>query len=235
MKGSGVVVVTGLPVERMTIRDVELAFWGIGHHMGIPGEQNPQKELLGHVKDYGESADDPFVRLYRTTSNIRYHFDASDIVGLLCLQPAKTGGQSRVVSTVTLFNELMVHHPELIDRMFEPFRMDLRGETKPGEPPYSLITPSQFGEGQLRTFYHSDYFRSVERHEGISLTSEEKAILDFYDEKGLDPELYLDMWLAPGDMQFISNHTTAHSRTEYEDHDEPDLKRHLLRLWLSAS
>ena len=234
IQGTGVVYVTGLPVANMSPEDIELAFWGIGHHLGTPGAQNPQKELLGHVKDYGESADDPFVRLYRTASNIRYHCDASDIVGLLCLQPARSGGQSRIVSTVTLYNELLAAHPELVSRMFEPFRMDLRGETKPGEDPYSLITPSQYANGQLRTFYHSDYFRSVERHQGISLTEEERTIIDFYDQKGLDPEIYLDMWLSKGDMQFVCNHTIAHSRTEYEDFDAPELKRHLLRLWLSV-
>ena len=41
------------------------------------------------------------------------------------------------------------------------------------------------------------------------------------------------MDLLPGDMQFISNHTIVHARTVYEDEEEPEKKRHLLRLWLS--
>ncbi|MCS5575426.1 MAG: TauD/TfdA family dioxygenase, partial [Pseudomonadales bacterium] len=147
----------------------------------------------------------------------------------------KSGVQGRIISTVTLFNELMKERPHLVLRMFELFRMDLRGETRPGTIPYSLITPSQFAEGQLRTFYHSDYFRSVERHEGTELTPVEREILDFYDEKGLDHRLYLDMSLERGDMQFLSNHFIAHARTAYEDYDDPEMKRHLLRLWLSAA
>jgi hypothetical protein len=41
------------------------------------------------------------------------------------------------------------------------------------------------------------------------------------------------MVLEQGDMQFLNNHVMIHSRTQFEDHDEPARKRHLLRLWLS--
>ena len=97
-----------------------------------------------------------------------------------------------------------------------------------------MVSPAQFANGKLQTFYHSDYFRSIERHEGLVLTEAEKTILDFYDERGLSPELYLDMQLESGDIQFLSNHTIAHSRTAYTDHEDPEKQRHLLRLWLSA-
>ena len=235
MIGPGLKLIKGLPLETMTTEEIEAAFWGIGHHLGVPGAQNPANELLGHVTDYGERADDPFVRLYRTAANIRFHCDPADIVGLLCIQPAKHGGQSRLVSTVTLFNELLKQKPHLVSRLFEPFRMDLRGETKKDQKPYSLVAPAQFADDRLRTFYHSDYFRSVERHEGITLTAEEQEILDFYDELALDPTYHLDMWLEPGDMQFVCNHTIAHARTAYEDNPDSRQKRHLLRLWLSAA
>lgn len=234
MDGAGLMLVRGLPVTEWSQDSIDRAYWGIGHHLGIPGGQNPDNELLGHVKDYGESKDDPFVRLYRTTSNIRYHCDVADVVGLLCLSPAKSGGQSRIVSTVTLFNELAIAHPELTSALFEPFKLDGRGERKPGQPPYSLIPPCRYADGKLRTFYHSDYFHSVVRHPDVALSDAEQTILDFYDETGLRPELYLDMELRAGDMQFISNHVIAHARTEYVDHQEPEKKRHLLRLWLST-
>ena len=47
-----------------------------------------------------------------------------------------------------------------------------------------------------------------------------------------DPRFYLDMDFEPGDMQFLKNASVLHKRTEYEDWDEPERKRHLLRLWL---
>lgn len=231
--GLGFVVVSALPVARWSQAEAELAFWGIGHHLGIPGAQNPDEELLGHVRDYGEAGGNPVVRLYRTSSNIDFHCDAADVVGLACLQPARAGGQSRIVSTVMLFNELMARHPRLVARLFQPFKLDGRGEHRPGGRPYSEIAPCRYSGGELKTFYHSEYFRSVARLDGVSLDDDERLVLDSYDAVAADPAVHLDMWLQPGDMQFLSNHTIAHARTAYEDAADPAARRHLLRLWLS--
>ena len=41
------------------------------------------------------------------------------------------------------------------------------------------------------------------------------------------------MMFEPGDIQFLNNHLTLHTRTAFTDWDDTDQKRHLLRLWLS--
>lgn len=226
--GLGVQVIKGFPTDRSEDW-VRRGFWGLGHHLGEPGAQNPQQELLGEVKDYGEQ--DPNVRLYRTPHNINLHCDAADVVGLLCLRTAAEGGHSRIVSTVALFNALLAEHPGLVPDLFELFKLDGRGERPKGALPYSELYPCRFDGQRLRTFYHSDYMRSVARHQGVSLSPAQQRILDFYDAKGLDEEFFLDMWLEPGDIQLLSNHTVAHARTAYQDSAEQ--RRHLLRLWLS--
>ena len=232
--GRGFIAVRGLPVLDWGDEVSARVFWGIGHHLGIPGAQNPQDELLGHITDYGEEGDNPMVRRYRTSGNIDFHCDAADVVGLLCLRKAKRGGQSRIASSVTLFNELMARRPDLAPRLFQPLKLDKRGEEKPGTAPTADITPSTYTGGVLRTFWHSDYFRSSPRHDGVAdYTHEEMALLDLYDALAASPDIHLDMWLEPGDMQFISNHTIVHARTAYEDYADPNEKRHLLRLWLS--
>lgn len=229
--GLGFFVLRGLPVEKLCEDDAALAFWGIGHHLGVPGAQNPQQELLGHVRDYGETRDNPFVRLYRTPSNIDFHCDAADVVGLLCLAQAPRGGESRIVSTGLLYNECVRQAPELVERLFQPFLLDGRGEQRPGARPYSELPPCRFESGRLRTFYHSEYFRSVERLDGVVLDEAARRVLDLYDAAAADASNHLDMRLEPGDMQFLSNHSIAHARTGYED--DPGAPRHLLRLWLS--
>ena len=232
--GRGFVAVRGLPVPEWGDDFSAYAYWGIGHHLGVPGAQNPQDELLGHVTNYGEEADNAIVRRYRTSGNIDFHCDAADAVGLLCLRAAKSGGQSRIVSSVAIFNALADEHPDLIARLFDPFQLDRRDEEAEGEAKYVDIAPCQMGaDGVLRTFYHSEYFRSAERLPDVTIDDAAMRIMDFYDEKCLSPEFHLDMWLEPGDMQFISNHTTLHARTAYEDWPERDRRRHLLRLWLS--
>lgn len=234
LHGRGFVVVRGLPVDDWGAQKSAFAYWGLGHHLGIPGAQNPQNELLGHVVDYGEESDNPMVRRYRTTGNIDFHCDAADVVGLLCLHTAKSGGQSRIVSSGAIYNEIQAQRPDLIGRLFEPMALDLRGEERPGDPGFILLPPCCYTDGNgLSTFYHSEYFRSAARHDGVAHDQAISELLDLYDSLCLRPELQLDMWLEPGDMQFISNHTTVHSRTAYEDWPERTRKRHLLRLWLS--
>jgi hypothetical protein len=233
--GRGFLLVRGLPVERWSQEDCELLFWCLGLYLGRPGTQNVHGDLLGHVRDTGENAADPFVRLYRTASNIAYHCDAADVVALLCLQRAKRGGASRLVSSVTVYNELIRRRPDLVERLFEPFLLDIRNEDASGALRHLPIPACRFAAGRLRTFYHSDYFRSVVRHDDVPrLSDTTRELLDFYEKLACQPGLYLDMELEPGDIQWVSNHTVLHARTMYEDFAEPERKRHLLRLWLSV-
>jgi len=232
--GRGFRLVSGLPVHRWTTEQAERAFWCIGLHMGTPGAQNPAGDLLGHVRDTGDDAADAFVRLYRTRSDIAYHCDAADVVGLMCLQSAKRGGASRIVSSVSVYDALLARRPDLVERLYEPFPLDVRNEDQSGRVRWIPVPPCRHAGGRLRTFYHSDYFRSVQRHDDVPPFDEtERALLDLYEEIAADPDLHLDMELAPGDVQWLSNHVILHARTAYEDHDDPARKRHLLRLWLS--
>ncbi len=231
--GRGFLVVRGLPIERWGDDDASRAYWGLGLHLGRPGAQNPDDELLGHIVDTGEDAANPFVRRYRTAGDIAYHCDLADVVGLLCLRTAKRGGASRVVSSVTVYNELLRRRPDLVGRLYEPFRLDRRDEHGSGVP-WVPVVPCRYARGTLRTFYHSDYFRSVVRHADVPpFTEEERTLLDLYEGIANDPDLCLDMHFAPGDVQLVSNHFLLHARTAYEDHADPARKRHLLRLWLS--
>ncbi|MFN2425038.1 MAG: TauD/TfdA family dioxygenase [Candidatus Binatia bacterium] len=232
--GLGLLLLRGLPVERWGEELSSVVFWGLGHHLGVPGGQNPQEELLGHVRDYGEDAASPFVRKYRTAANIAFHCDLADIVGLLCLRPAKSGGASRIVSSVAVHDELLRQRPDLAQRLYEPFLLDTRDESRESRMPWVPVQPCCYSEGRLRTFYHSDYFRSVERHAAAPrFTEQERELLDLYEEIASSPALYLDMSFEPGDVQLISNHTVLHARTQYEDWPERSRRRHLLRLWLS--
>jgi hypothetical protein len=232
--GRGFLVVSGLPSEGWSLEQSERFFWCLGLHLGRPGAQNVQGDLLGHVCDTGDDAADPFVRLYRTRSDIAWHCDAADVVGLLCLRRARRGGASRIVSSLSVYEELLSRRPDLVSRLYEPFLLDVRNEDRSGALRYLPIPACRYADGRLRTFYHSDYFRSVERHPDVPRFSpEERALLDLYEEIAGDPALHLDMELEPGDIQWLSNHVILHARTAYDDHVEPERKRHLLRLWLS--
>jgi hypothetical protein len=232
LHGRGFVLLRGLPVARWGDERAALIYWSLGQHLGEPGAQNPQGDLLGHVVDTGEDAANPFVRRYRTAGDIAFHCDLADAVGLLCLRGARRGGASRIVSSVSVYNELLRRRPDLIDRLYEPFCLDTRDEQGEGRLPYVPVVPCRYAAGVLRSFYHSDYFRSAVRHAEVPpFSAREQALLDLYEEVANSPPLYLDMQFEPGDIQLISNHVILHARTAYED--DSGARRHLLRLWLS--
>ncbi|MDX1734640.1 MAG: TauD/TfdA family dioxygenase, partial [Halioglobus sp.] len=159
--GRGLCVIRGVPVQDWDQAEQELFFWCFGLHLGRPGQQNPEGDLLGHVRDISDEIDDPMARLYKTAANIDYHCDAADVVGLLCLNSARRGGQSRIVSSVAVYNALLERRPELAPRLFEPFHLDIRDKEVNEAGSTLPIPPCRFSGDTLRTFYHADYFRSA--------------------------------------------------------------------------
>lgn len=230
--GRGFVVISGFPVQAWIGEDAEVAFWCLGHHLGVPGAQNEEGDLLGHVKDLSASARHADERLYRTNKSIRFHCDAADVVGLLCLGTSRDGGASRLVSSITVFDHLLATEPGLAARLFEPMLLDAR--RPPGaNTQYTPVQPSCFDGAHLRTFMHLDYYTSVERHPGVTLDERARGMLAAWEAYAERPDVHLDMQLAPGDLQLVSNHSVVHARTGYED--DPAHPRHLLRLWLSLA
>jgi hypothetical protein len=230
--GRGFLVVRGLPVARWSADDAAVVYWGLGLHLGRPGAQNAMGDLLGHVVDTGEDAANPFVRRYRTAGDIAYHCDLADAVGLLCLHTARRGGASRIVSSVTVYNELLRRRPDLVDRLYEPVALDRRDEGQSG-PGWVPAIPCRYDGERLRSFYHSDYFRSAARHADAPVGALERELFDVYEAIACEPGIFLDMQFECGDVQLVSNHVVLHARTAYEDWPEPERRRHLLRLWLT--
>jgi len=228
--GRGFLLLRGTPVERWTHAQSRLFYWCLGHHIGVPGAQNPEGDLLGSVRDEGAGDD---ARYYRTNKAIAFHCDAADVVGLLCLKPARGGGLSRIVSSVTIANEVLQHRPDLAKHLFEPLYFDTKGE---GGVRAFPVQPCTFADGRLRTFWHCDYYRSAEGLPRVPpLTDAQRALLDTVETIANEPGMYLDMDLAPGDIQLLSNHSVLHARTGFVDAPDPEQRRHLLRLWLSLA
>ena len=232
--GRGFVLIQALPVQRWTRREAAIAFLGIGTHLGNLRKQNAAGHLLGHVKDLGRSSLDPDARIYQTRERQTHHTDSCDVVGLLCLRTAKSGGLSSLVSSTTIFNEMRRRRPDLLSVLLEPIETDRRGEVPEGGKPYFSIPVFNWHAGLLSTIYQRQYIESARRFPGVKpLGSVQIEALDLLDELADDPKLNLTMELQPGDIQLVHNHTILHDRTAFEDFAEPDRKRHLLRLWLA--
>lgn len=234
LNGRGFVLLKGLPVERWTMQETATAFLAIGVHLGNLRMQNAEGHLLGHVKDLGRTSDDPNTRIYQTRERQTFHTDSCDVVGLLCLQAAKSGGLSSLVSSTTIFNEMRRSRPDLLRVLLEPIETDRRGEVPEGVKPYFTIPVFNYHDGLVSAIYQRQYIESARRFPDVApLTPLQIEALDLFDELANDPKLNLMMELHPGDIQFVHNHTILHDRTAFEDYPEPERKRHLLRLWLA--
>ncbi len=235
LNGRGFVLMRGLPVEGRPVADSAAAYWGIGTYLGNGRSQNAKGHLLGHVRDLGMSTSNPNVRTYQTTERQYFHTDSCDIVGLLCLKTAKSGGLSSITSSMAIYNAMAARRPDLLQRLFQPFPTDRRGEVPEGKKPYFEIPVYNDYAGHLSVIYARPYIHSGQRFpDARRLTPEDIEALDLFDDLANDADLRLDMQLRPGDMQFLHNHTILHDRTAFEDWPEPERKRHLLRLWLAA-
>jgi hypothetical protein len=235
LTGRGFALLRRLPVERWSRRKTATAYFGLGAHLGKARSQNAQGHVLGHVRDLGQSSSDPNVRIYQTKERQGYHTDSCDVVGLLCLQSAKEGGLSSLVSSVTIFNEMRKRRPDLLTCLFEPIETDRRGEVPEGQKPYFQIPVFNWYGGLLSAVYQRKYIDSARRYVGSPLSPHQTEALDLFDALADDPELNLAMKLLPGDIQLVHNHTLLHDRTAFEDWLEPERKRHLLRLWLAPA
>lgn len=234
IQGKGFALLKGLPIDQYTEREIITIFFGIGTYLGSARSQNAQGHVLGHVRNLGLDSTDPKVRIYQTSERQTFHTDSADVVGLLCLQPAREGGKSLLVSANTIFNEMRRRRPDLLSLLLQPIATDRRGEVPAGMLPYLLIPVFSYFAERLTPFYQRQYIESAQRFsEAPRLTPHHFEALDLFDEICNDPSFHLTMMLEKGDIQFVYNHAMLHDRTGFIDWEDVQKRRHLLRLWLS--
>jgi len=237
--GRGFVLVRGIPRSRYSAADCELIYWGLGVHFGTPVSQNARGHLLGHVRDEGRNHyADPNARAYQTNHRMDFHTDMLpvDVLGLFCLHGAKSGGESRVVSALAVHNVLNAERPDLLEVLYEPFHCDWRGEEPEGEQPWFSLPMLSESRGRVTARIISrTYFESAARFgDEYRVKPSQLEALNAVQEIANRPEMMLAMNFQEGDIQLINNHMTLHARTAYEDYDEPDRQRHLLRMWIAV-
>lgn len=230
--GRGIVMLRNFPTERFNREEQAIAFIGLGSHLGQMKSQNKQGHVLGHVRDLGGDYADAHTRGYMTRAEMRFHADGCDYVGLLCLQTAKSGGASRVASSVTVYNRMLGRRPDLVKVLTEDFYRSRSGEVNPGETPWFKQPIFSFTNGYFSATGAGAVIDKAQQLTGVpKFTAAQKEALDLY--RQTVDECAVDLDFQVGDIQFLNNFVMLHTRREYEDWLEPSRKRHLLRLWLS--
>jgi hypothetical protein len=235
--GRGFVLVRGFPVNGFTLPEIKAMYYGFSTHMGWMISQNPTGDLIDHVEDKGKSYSSIAVKGYETNARLTPHCDSGDVVGLLCVRKAMTGGGNTIASFTSIYNEILASYPQYLEALYRGFHQNIRGGGPPG--PGENVTlhrvPVYFYDGaRLSARFNAKAMRTGAEWPGIEpLSQVEKEAIDCVEALALREDLRFDMMLEPGDIQFLCNHSVVHTRSEFIDHEDPERKRLLLRIWIN--
>ena len=235
----GFALLRGVPVEAMTDAEVKIAYWAIGQFLGQGVTQNARGDFLCPVTNtgvkfgYTDGTNEENSRGYQSKADLNFHCDPTDVVSLLCLRQAMSGGRSAIVSSQSIFNVLAREFPEHLDVLMAGFPYDRKGENWPEEAAVTAPIPVFHHHGDhVSCRYARSYINGGAAKLGHPLSAGQKAALDAFDAIARRPELVFTMDFQPGDVQFLNNLSILHGRTAYEDYPDPARARFLYRLWL---
>lgn len=236
-KGFGFSVIRGVPIEGLSIEDIELVYAGITAHFGQKVNQDTQGTLIDHVTDRGADYSDIAVRGYTTNAQLTPHCDSGDLVVLLCVNPAKEGGMNNISCTMAVYNELVDTHPEYLEPLYTGFHYNIRGNGPIGE--HQNITAHRvpvfsYHDNMLSCRYNQKAILTAEQLPGVDQLSDlEKDAINYVAELAMRDDIRFDVKLQSGDIAFLNNHTVLHNRGSFVDFEEPEKKRLLLRQWVN--
>mgnify|MGYP001030818076 FL=1 len=232
--GRGFLLVRGLRTHLYSDALSAAIYYILGLYMGDPIRQNEMGDLIDHVYATSDKLmDDPTAKSAKVRDKLVYHSDSSDVVALMCLRPAESGGASCLVSGAQIYNEILKRRPDLAPLLLEPFHWDWRRQDS--EAPSDTYTSPvvSMEKGVFSMYAGSLYILTAQDYPGVpKLTPEQIEVLELFDEITYEPGMAIEMDFRPGDIQWLSNYAALHARTTFYDFPEPQRRRHLLRLWL---
>ena len=235
-KGLGFTVIDRLPMEEFNEEDMKGVFWIVGQLIGLTVAQKWCGEMLYDVTDTGQ----PFsygVRGSHTNVELVFHTDNAfgvappDYVGLLCKYPAVSGGVSRFCSLYSVHNLMLIEHPKLLARLYQPMFYDRQAEHAP-EAPKTAFAPFFAFDGVKLTARAN--VQLVQKGYEIAEIKMDRALadaLEAIEAIGNRPELWLELPIERGQLQYLTNMELGHYRSHFEDHTNASYKRHLFRTW----
>lgn len=232
--GRGFSLIRGLPIGRYSLEQARVLFWGLASHIGLAEGQDKAGNLMHQVTDTGKRVEgSDSTRGYETNNELQFHNDGGDAFMLLCVRTAQSGGTSKLISVGALFNEMLRRRPDLARVAQETFHFDSRAQN-PTDLKIQSVPIFTWHAGRLNALHKRRYIETAQRFAEVPrLTTKQLEALDLIDEICNDPAWHLSFNMQAGDMQIGNNFSILHSRTEYQDHPEPDRKRLLLRIWMT--
>ena len=232
--GQGLLQLRGFPVRERSEEDIWRMYWGIGAHFGIGVSQNTHGHLQGKVTVQPGLVG---ARVYGTSTLAPLHSDRIDILSLLCINKAKSGGENTFVSLLKAWEIIEAERPDLLALLKRGYPQHRNSEEPEGCAPVTPYRVPVFGEADgLRSSYYGGNAMLFHQEQCFAeiLTDADREALTYLADVLARPEMILHQTLEPGDAVFINNMEMVHSRAAFVDGDGPFEKRLLLRLWLQG-
>lgn len=231
--GIGVLIIKGLKLQNYSLDNLCKIHWGIGQYFGKFQLQYGQ--YLLRIEDKGHKFGEPLARNNNTHQKLWFHNDSCDMTAMMCVREAKIGGESRIVSSVAIHNKMLKERPELVAELYRPYYRSYRNianevdKNKVYSKPIIEIKNGRFSCDLSRpTITRAQRLDHVPK---LSLLQQEA--LDVFEHFAESPEFCYEFLLDPGDILYMNNHLLLHSRQAFEDDDDPEKKRLLLRLHIT--
>ena len=237
--GVGFAVIDRLPMEAYPIETLLQVYWLLGQCIGRPVAQKWDGQMIYEVRDTG-AAYEYGTRGSYTSVELVFHTDNAfarmvpDYVGLLCRNPAKSGGVSRFCSLYSVHQRMLEQYPEQLARLYQPMLFDRQKEHREGDAPVCYAPFFSWRNERLFARANSSLVRKGYAVAGEVMDTALESALEAIDAVCASADLWYEAPLERGQVQYLNNHEVGHYRSAFEDHDDPERKRHLYRLWHRA-
>lgn len=228
--GRGLAVLSGLPVDRYELGDLERIYWGMCAHLGTGVTQNGDAGLIHYVTD-GALKPNQGGRGVGKPYRSPLHVDLTDCASLLCVRQAEDDPPSWLASSIHVHNEILRRRPDALRRLYRGFEWDRLGEHGADETPSTgyLVPVFSQAAGVVSCRYNRHWMAAAAERAG-GLDPDDAGVLDLFDE--IAHESRFELEFAPGDIQFVNNYTVLHGRDEHAAQPDEDRKRLLMRIWI---
>lgn len=234
-QGSGAVLIKGFPVADHDTEQATRIFWGLMTHLGTAVSQSATGQRYFHVRDEGFQVGQAQARGPNTRKKLSFHTDRCDVIGFMCLQQARSGGENQLVSSVSVYNQILQERPDLLELLIGPYYYKRHNVDTGNDAPYCQQPIFSFREGKFASAYLRVLIdRAYEDEQVPPASAQQIEALDFIDEVAARPEMHIEFRQEAGDILLLNNWITYHRREAFVDHEDISLRRHLLRIWLSV-
>ena len=237
LDGVGLFVIDGICMESFSVKEKTSIYTLASKILGELVIQNIKQEKIIEIKDVGKSMKTGG-RYHETKEGGSHHTDSPqwenvpDYLGMFCVHNAKKGGTNLFLSAYTIHNRILQERKDLLDIFYEKFYFDKRGEFKDGESPTVFQPIFELKNKKLFFRYLRNYIDAGHDIQNQPLSQPQKDALTYLDNLMRMEDITLKYDLKPGDMVFSDNNWVVHGRTSFEDYDDENLKRFMLRTWI---